>query len=158
MSQLLTQSRTDEARQPARTARDDLARPVEQFVAAINAGDTDGAVALLAPDSLHHGRVSNYRPDGVRVLFEMLRTVLPDLQLDIRELKVEGERVVSRIVGTGTHTGSFLGKPPTGQPLAWESVDIAEIGPDGLIVGRWWDIWGDPSLWRQIGFTPALMC
>jgi predicted ester cyclase len=136
----------------------DVAEPVNAFFDAINAGDTAAALALLDPSCLHHGRVSNYRPEGVRVLFGMLRSVFPDLELDVREQRVEGRRVVSRIVATATHTGSFLGKPPTGRPLVWQSVDIAEVGDEGTIVNRFWDIWGDPTLWREIGFTPALMC
>jgi predicted ester cyclase len=140
-----------------RTAQD-VTGPVNAFFDAINEGDVDAAVAVIEPGSLHHGRVSNYRPDGVRVLFNMLREVFPDLKLDVREQRVEGPRVVSRIVATATHTGSFLGKPPTGRPLVWESTDIAEVGEDDTVVNRWWDIWGDPALWREIGFTPALMC
>jgi len=141
-----------------RTTAQDVTGPVNAFFEAINEGDVDAALAVIEPGSLHHGRVSNYRPDGVRVLFNMLREVFPDLQLDVRDQRVEGRRVVSRIVATATHTGSFLGKPPTGRPLAWESTDIAEVGEGGTVVNRWWDIWGDPALWREIGFTPALMC
>jgi predicted ester cyclase len=140
----------------------DLARPVVAFVEAVNRGDLDDAVDQLAPDALHHGKVSNYRPDGVRVLFGMLRTVFPDLRLHIAESRTEGQRVVSRIVATATHTGSFLGKPPTGRPIVWESIDIAEVEPspagEGRIARRFWDLWGDPTIWREIGFTPALMC
>lgn len=137
----------------------DVARPVIEFAEALNRGDVDAAVEQLAPDALHHGRVSNYRPEGVRVLFGMLRGVFPDLRLDIRDLEVEGNRVVSRVVATGTHTGSFLGKPATGRPVVWESVDIAEIDTErGLIAGRVWNLWSDETLWRDIGFVPALMC
>lgn len=142
----------------ARTSEQEVAHPVNAFIEAVNAGDTEAAVALIAPGCLHHGRISNYRPDGVGVLLNMLREVFPDLHLDVRDQHVDGRRVVSRIVATATHTGSFLGKPPTGRPLAWQSVDIAEVGDEGTIVNRFWDIWGDPSLWREIGFTPALMC
>jgi hypothetical protein len=34
-------------------------------------------------------------------------------------------------------------------------------GADGSywkILRRFWDLWGDPSLWRDIGFVPAIMC
>lgn len=144
---------------PAEVAgKADLTTPVREFVAAINRKDVDGATAQLAPSALHHGRVSNYRPDGVNVLFTMLLDVFPDLQLDIATVKVEGNRVMSRIAATGTHTGSFLGKPATGEPMAWTSVDIAEISTDGRILKRFWDIWGDPELWKKIGFIPAIMC
>lgn len=147
------------------TTKHEAPRAVLAFAAAINRGDVDGAVAQLTHDALHVGRVSNYRPEGVRLLFELLLEVLPDLRLDVRAVKVDGSRVVSRVVATGTHTGSFLGKPATGNPMAWESLDIAEIDTEvddelgyGLIVKRVWDVWGDPELWKQIGFIPAAMC
>jgi predicted ester cyclase len=140
-------------------------RAVHEFAAAINRGDLDSAVEQLTPDALHVGRVSNYRREGVRLLFDLLLDVLPDLQLDVRSTKIDGNRVISRIVATGTHTGSFLGKPATGNPMVWESIDIAEIESEpvaelgyGRISGRVWDVWGDPELWRQIGFIPAAMC
>lgn len=157
----------------------ELRRPIVAFVDAVNRGDMDGALAQLAPDHLQHGRISSYRPEGVRTLFLTLRTVLPDLQLDIREMHVRGNQVVSRIVSTGVHTGSYLGKPPTGRPVAWESTDIADVsrGPvdsadlqelgirirendyRGMRISRRsWDVFSDDSLWREIGFIPAIMC
>lgn len=135
------------------------ARPVLAFAEAINRGDIDGAVGHLAPDALHHGRVSNYRPGGVRVLFGMLLEVFPDLFFEARDVRVEGNRVVTRFAATGTHTGSFLGREPTMEAIAWESIDIAEVDPEaGLILERHWDLWSDPDLWKRIGFVPAVMC
>ena len=127
---------THTAVREAATDVTDVTKPVVEFVAAINRGDLDGAIAQLTPDHLHHGKVSNYRPEGVRVLFTLLREVMPDLRLDIREMTVDGNRVISRLVATGVHTGSYLGKEPTGRPVAWQSVDIAEIKP-GLRENDW---------------------
>lgn len=162
---LLTKLQTTGAMPSQVADEQDVARAVHEFAAAINRGDVDAAVAQLAPDALHHGRVSNYRPEGVRVLFTMLLEVFPDLRLDIHNVKVDGNRVVSRIAATGTHAGSFLGKPATGEPMAWQSVDIAEVETEfkagashGRIVKRFWDVWGDPELWKKIGFIPAVMC
>jgi predicted ester cyclase len=150
-----------------------LTRPVNAFVDAVNRRDLDAAIDQLAADALHYGRVSNYRPDGVRLLFNVLLTVFPDLRLDVLEQRVDGQRVTSRIIATGTHTGSFLGKPATGKPVAWQSIDVAEIGKVDVaemdkfhgadtsnwkILKRFWDLWSDPSLWRDIGFIPAVMC
>lgn len=160
---------------PAPGTREALvARPVIEFLDAVNRGDLDAAVAQLAPGALHHGRISNYRPEGVRVLFGMVRTVFPDLRLDIGEMKVTGNRVVTRVIGTGTHAGSYLGKAPTGRLVVWESVDIAEVevrnaaevethfeadaSPWSKILKRFWDLWNDPKLWKDIGFIPAIMC
>lgn len=141
---------------------EDVQRPVVNFLAAVNSGDLDAAVSWLASDAVHHGRISNYRPEGVKVLFALMRGVLPDLRLELRDVRVDGDRVISRVVGTGTHTGSYLGKRPTGRPIVWESVDIARIGrtTDGTttIKERHWDVFNDPYAWQEIGFIPAIMC
>ncbi|MEV0697317.1 ester cyclase [Saccharopolyspora sp. NPDC050389] len=145
-----------------KSATEELTAPVREFIAAVNAGDLPAAVNHLAADSVHHGRISNYRPEGVQVLFRLLRGVLPDLRFEIRDMRVEGDRVVSRIVGTGTHTGSYLNKPPTNRPIAWESVDIATVGRDQrgdvVILERFWDVFADARAWQEIGFIPAIMC
>jgi predicted ester cyclase len=160
MSEMATPTQTaPELAPPEQAQEPGAARPVLAFVEAINCGDIDEAVRHLAPGALHHGRVSSYRPAGVHTLFGMLREVFPDLHLDVRETSTSGNRVRSRVAATGTHTGSFLGKEPTMQPVAWESVDFAEVDEDrGLILGRHWDLWSDPALWRKIGFVPAVMC
>ncbi|HEX2028063.1 MAG TPA: ester cyclase [Nitriliruptorales bacterium] len=158
MSETITGSTMLDQR-PQAEAQSRVVRPVLAFLEAINRGDIDEAVRHLAPDALHHGRVSNYRPEGVRVLFGMLREAFPDLFFEARDVRVQGNRVVSHFAATGTHTGSFLGKEPTMEAVAWESIDIAEVDPETeLIVQRHWDLWGDPDLWKRIGFVPAVMC
>ncbi|MEX2627017.1 MAG: ester cyclase [Ilumatobacteraceae bacterium] len=159
MSQTATGPRRLDQRPQAEDGHPRAARPVLAFAEAINRGDLDAAVQQLAPEALHHGRVSNYRPDGVRVLFGMLREVFPDLFFEARDVRVRGSRVVTRFAATGTHTGSFLGKAPTMEAVAWESIDIAEVDAGtGLILERHWDLWSDPDLWKRIGFVPAVMC
>jgi predicted ester cyclase len=145
-----------------------VARPVVEFMRAVNAGDLDAAVAQLAPNAVHHARVSDYTPEGVRMLFGMLRRVFPDLYLDICEQDVQGNRVISRITASGTHRGSYLGRPATGERVVWKSVDIADVGAsaDGRgddtgesdhrrVLTRYWDLWNAPELYKPIGFIPA---
>lgn len=159
MSDTTTRSTSLDQRPQAEQAQLGVVRPVLAFAEAINRGDIDEAVRQLSPDALHRGRVSNYRPEGVRLLFGMLREVFPDLFFEARDVHVQGNRVVTRFAATGTHTGRFLGKEPTMEAVAWESIDIAEVDPDsGLILGRRWDLWSDPGLWKRIGFVPAVMC
>jgi predicted ester cyclase len=134
----------------------EVARPVVEFVRAINAGDLDTAIARLAPDAVHRTRVSDYTPDGVRQLFGMLRRVFPDLTLVIDAQDVRGTRVTSRITATGTHRGSCLGRPATGERVAWTTVDTADV--EAHASGRWvsartWNLWNDPALYGPIGFV-----
>lgn len=145
----------------------DLTEPVRAFIDAVNAGDMDAALAQLSPDAVHHGKIASYRPEGVRVLFNLLRTVLPDMRLEIRDIRVTSDRVTTRVVGTGTHTGVFLGKPPTNRPVVWQTVDVATVGhmpgADGspgrpVVIERYWDVFADPYTWQEIGVIPAFMC
>lgn len=107
-----------------------VVRPVVEFVRAVNDGDLDTAVAQLAPGAVHRARACDYTPDRVRMVFTMLRQVFPDLHLEIRKQEVRGNRVVSHVTATGSHLGSYLGRPPTGETVVWQSVDVAEVGPD----------------------------
>jgi len=135
------------------------ARPVVDFVRAVNAGDLDAAVALLAPDSVHRAASSSYRPEAVRAMLARLRAVFPDLYLEIRDQWVAGDTVVSRIVATGTHLGSFLGRPASGRWVTWESTDVAEVGAtdDGArrVLARRWSLWNAPELFDRLGFVPG---
>lgn len=145
----------------------DLTEPIRAFIDHVNAGDLVAATRQLAPDAVHHGQIASYRPEGVRVLFTLLRTVLPDLQLEIRDIRLEGDKVISRVVGTGTHTGSFLGQAPSNRPIVWQMVDVATVrrqptadGSPGrpVVAERYWDVFADPYAWQEIGVIPAIMC
>lgn len=171
---LLTQAGSEEKQLTVEASETNLMRPVVRFAEAVNCGDLDTAIRQLEPKSIHYARVSHYTPEGVRLLFNIFRTVLPDLRLDLQDIRVEGNRVISRVVGSGTHTGSYLGKPPTGQPVLWETLDIAEVNLASetaevvsaeddeadlwRISRRHWDLWNDPNLWKDLGFIPEVMC
>lgn len=141
---------------------EDAARgAVVGFIDAVNAGDLDHAMRFLTEDSVQHGRIADYHPAGVKVVFTLLRNVLPDLHLELRDQRVDGDRVISRIVGTGTHTGSYLGRQATNRPIVWESVDIARVvtvGTSTVIAERFWDVYSDARAWQEIGFIPGIMC
>jgi predicted ester cyclase len=65
------------------------------------------------------------------------RASFPDVRMDVIELIAEGETVVGRFACSATHTGEWLGHPPTGR--RFEAID--EVGiyrfQDGLIVSAW---------------------
>ncbi|NYT95295.1 ester cyclase [Salinispora sp. H7-4] len=145
----------------------DLTQPVRAFIDAVNAGDMTAALAQLSPDAVHHGQIASYRPEGVRVLFNLLRNVLPDMRMEIRDIRVDGDRVTTRVVGTGTHSGAFLGQPPSHRPIVWQMVDVATVrrepASDGsagrpVVTERYWDVFADPYAWQEIGVIPAIMC
>lgn len=65
--------------------------------------------------------------DGHRALVQRIRTGSPDLAETVVEMVAEGDRVVTHLRGEGAHTGAFLGIPPTGRRVRFESVDIDRV-------------------------------
>ncbi|WP_088343813.1 MULTISPECIES: ester cyclase [Rhodomicrobium] len=74
--------------------------------------------------------------DGVRFLYKGLRTAFPDFHADIHWQSAEGDLVTTYKVYHGTHRGTFLGIPPTGRKIQFETVDAMRVR-DGKITDHW---------------------
>jgi steroid delta-isomerase-like uncharacterized protein len=92
-------------------------------------------------------------PAGVKRLVTMLRTAMPDIQIHIEDLIAEGDLVVSRYSSTGTDTGGYLGRPPTGKATRTTAIQIFRI-MDGKIVESWANR-DDLGVLQQLGMIPA---
>ena len=128
---------------------------VRRFVAeVISQGDLAVVDDLLAATYTYHGpgmEVSG--PEGMKHLFTMLRTAFPDWAETIEELIAEGDTVVFRVTGYGTHHGEFLGIPPTGQQVTVPGIDIVRIAGGKLV--EHWANFDQLGLLQQIGAIPA---
>lgn len=60
----------------------------------------------------------------------------PDLHASIEELIAEDDKVVCRVVLTGTQDGEIKGVAPTGRQVSMDSVDIYRVR-DGKFVSYW---------------------
>lgn len=76
----------------------------------------------------------------------------PDLKFEVADIVVEGEKVVTRWVLTGTNTGPFLGHAPTGRAVRVDGMSLDRI-VDGKVV-EGFDAWDALGLRRQLGFIP----
>ena len=52
----------------------------------------------------------------------------PDAELEVEVLVAEGDRVVTRWTGTGTHEGELMGIPATGNRVTVAEMDISPTG------------------------------
>jgi steroid delta-isomerase-like uncharacterized protein len=77
----------------------------------------------------------------------------PDLNFSVEDLIAEGDKVVSRVRGRGTHQGETeeFG-PPTGRQFEQEGITIHRI-EDGKIVEEW-NQWDNLSILQQLGIAP----
>jgi predicted ester cyclase len=65
-----------------------------------------------------------------------------DMTFSIEDLTESADGVTVRNHIVATHTGEFLGIPPTGRRIEWDSVAIVKI-KDGRVIGQW----AQPDLW-----------
>ncbi len=89
---------------------------------------------------------------GVRDAFAYALTAFTDFNHEIKAQYAEGDTVITRLVGTGKHTGEFLGCPPTGKDVQMEGIAIHRIA-DGKLVEHWAQIDG-VGLLIQLGAIP----
>src|SRR5918992_5780883 len=102
----------------------------------INQGNLDVADELLAPDFVDHdvipGKLGG-KEDVKRWIAER-RASFSDLHFSIEEQIAEGDKVVSRIISSGTHDrNEYRGVAPTGARITMETVNIYRV-VEGKIV------------------------
>jgi steroid delta-isomerase-like uncharacterized protein len=113
----------------------------------------------LIPEIFDPGYVDHSAPPGapgglggVEAVFRMFRGGFPDVHFDIKSMLAEGDKVATRVIGSGTHDGAFMGIAPTGNKATWGSHGIFRVD-----AGRIVEHWGQPdilALLAQIGGIP----
>ena len=120
-----------------------------------SSGNLEALQEVIAPDLVDHNAAPGQAPgiEGTRQVLGMLRAAFPDLRLTPEDLIAEGDRVVARLMVTGTHQGEFQGLPPTGKQVTMSGIEIVRLA-GGKAVERWgeFDILG---LLQQLGAVPA---
>lgn len=97
-------------------------------------GDFEGALLLIAPQSLDQGeRVTR---EDWRRKWESMRAASPDLEVVTEQSVEEGEWIAHRYLLRGTHAGDFFGQPPTGAPFEARGLDMVRVR-DGQLVEHW---------------------
>ncbi len=122
-----------------------------------NSGDLSIIDEVLAPDWADYPPppgpgtdVENYKQVvlGTRAAF-------PDIRFETQDFIVDGDRVAVRSIATGTHEGEFLGIPPTGRVIEFQTIDIHRV-VDGQIVETY-HVEDLLSVLIQVGgFSPAV--
>ncbi len=91
--------------------------------------------------------------EGLKAFISAFHTAFPDGHLSVDHMIDSGDTVATRLTFRGTHTGDFMGIPPTGKKVTVPALDMARYA-DGKLVEHW----GGPdqmSLMQQLGVIPA---
>jgi steroid delta-isomerase-like uncharacterized protein len=90
--------------------------------------------------------------EGLKAFASTLRAAFPDWHSTVEEILVDGDRVVERWTGRGTHRGEFQGISPTGKMVAVPGVVFYRIA--GGKIAEFRGQFDRMSLMQQLGAIP----
>ncbi|MFW5905868.1 MAG: ester cyclase [archaeon] len=144
------------------TERDSTVETNEEIVRRIpteifDDGNVDLVDELFAEDFVGHvppvpGEL--HGPEGFEGLVRAFRTGFPDLNHPDIHLVGDGDTVVARLTGTGTHGGEFLGIEPTGERMETTAMEMYRLD-DGEITEAWLNV-DMLGLLQQLGVVQEL--
>lgn len=109
--------------------------------------------ALLDPNLVVHGPIPMKQgAEAFKRALASTREAFPDLEIKIEASASHEDLMFRRWSMTGTHSGTFLGMPPTGRSVVLSGVDIERLN-NGRIVEHW-TYWDRLSLAEQLGLPP----
>ena len=88
-------------------------------------------------------------PAEVKAIFDMFHAAFDGFAVEVLDQLAEGDKVMTYKMFTGTHTGEFMGIPPTGARVRFAVMDIVRLA-DGQIVEHW-GLVDQAGLLRQLG-------
>ena len=126
-------------------------RFTEDLWGAHNAGLVD---ELLSSDFVNHDPFPGTSGDreGERQAIAIHSAALSDTRATVDDQIGEGEKVAIRWTFSATHTGEFLGIPPTGKKIEMTGINIYRI-ENGKIAELWREV-DVMSLLQQLGAVP----
>jgi len=112
-----------------------------------NEGNLEIIDAVYAPNFVNH--FTGEDREKLKQAIVATRAAFSGLHLTIDDFIVEGDKLVARWTARSTHTGEYMGIPPTGTRLEQTGINIARI-ENGQVVEEW-SRGDDLGLLRQMG-------
>jgi serine phosphatase RsbU (regulator of sigma subunit) len=113
---------------------------VRRFVEEVlNGGNLDAIDELMAPEYLDHGVPSGKYAgrEGHRRSVAKQLAASSDLRFHIEEQIAEGDKVVTWVIGSGTHDRErFMGLAPTGERVTIENIIISRVVEGKIVEDR----------------------
>jgi len=125
---------------------------VRRYIATWNSGNLEGMAEFWSAEMVHHTRMGSHGFDKVFSIVSDFMTAFPDLQFEIDDLVADGDRVASRMTARATHTGEYLGVPPTGRKVSCSVFGFARVA-DGKLVEHW-GVTDELHMMQQVGLVP----
>ena len=104
---------------------------------------------IMRDDYIQHNEDVAQGKAGFKEFHEHFFEAMPDFNCTIKKIVSEDDIVMMYSNVTATHQGEWLGNPPTGNKLNFDTVDIFRIA-NGKITEHW-DVADTMKLFTQVG-------
>ena len=139
------------------TSEEIKARMLNIFMDAFNHGNLAALDMVCAPNMVDHSTAAAPgQPndlEGFKKRVNGHRVGMPNLHFSIMNMILEGDYLAFQWEMNGTHTGPYMGRPPSGNPVRIVGMNMERL-ENGLIVEHW--SYPDKlAALQQIGAIPA---
>jgi len=123
---------------------------------AVNKGNFNVLDEILSTDYVYREPTAGEKRDraGYQEIVTTYRNAFPDIKLTIEEQIAEGDKVVTRTSGGGTHRGELFGTAPTGKRVSGISGIVVTRIANGKVVEDNW-VYDALGMMRQLGAVSA---
>jgi steroid delta-isomerase-like uncharacterized protein len=120
---------------------------------ALNQKNWEVTYEAFSPDIvLHNASTTMQGLEAFKQFVSAFLTAFPDARFSLEDMIAEGDTVVTRQTFRGTHTGNFMGIPPTGKQVSTTGILITRLR-NGKVVEQWSN-YDDLGLLQQLGVVP----
>jgi steroid delta-isomerase-like uncharacterized protein len=113
----------------------------------------DAFAEVYTHNFILHEADDTFGIEGLAQFVTMIRSAIPDLRITIEDDMAEGDKVVTRWIGQGTHQGELMGIAPTGNQVTFTGITIHRIEATKIV--EEWSNWDALGVMHQIGVDPS---
>ncbi len=120
-----------------------------------SSGDLGTLDQFIASDVIDHNPNPTQAPglQGIQDYFRQVRDAFTNFKITVEDQVAEGDKVVSRVVFSGKHTGDFMGIRATGKEVSTTGMDMVRV-ENGKIMERWGNE-DDLKFMQELGVIPT---
>ena len=126
------------------------------FEELFNAGNLEVADEIIAADHVNHDPTLPdipSGPEGQKQVVNLYRGAFTNAHISVEDQLAEGDRVVTRWTGSGTHQGEFMGVAPSGNQVTVTGISINRVS--GGKIAESWTNYDALGMMQQIGAIPV---
>jgi steroid delta-isomerase-like uncharacterized protein len=122
---------------------------VDLYFDVYNSHDMSRLGEILTPDSINHNPLGIMDVAQLAATMEQFYVAFPDLEYQIEDIAIDGDRLIVEYTYTGTHLGPLLGVPATGTAVHGRGLEISTLDNGRIAETRnYSDVFG---LFGQLG-------